>query len=74
MTKIVARSLLLSLGLALSMQPVALAAPNSGQNSQKNAQKSMRAYQKQQKKQLKKAQKNQKMAQARMKKLHPEAR
>ena len=75
MTKIVACSLLLSLGLALSVPPAALAEPNPGQNpAHQNAQKSMKAYQKRQKKQLKKTQKDQKMAQARLKKLHPEAR
>jgi hypothetical protein len=52
---------LLSLGLALSVPPAALAEPNPGQNpAHQNAQKSMKAYQKQQ--------------QARLKKLHPEAR
>jgi hypothetical protein len=34
----------------------------------------MKAYQRQQKKQLKKTQRDQKKAQARLKKLHPEAR
>jgi hypothetical protein len=69
-TKIVACSLLFSLGLALSLPPTALAenAP------QKNVPKSMKAYQKQQKKQLKKTQKDQRRAQAKYRKLHPEAR
>jgi hypothetical protein len=74
-TKTIARSLLLSFGLVLCLPSVAVAAANPPQNpGYKSSSKSMKAYQKQQSKQLKKTQKDQKKAQARLRKLHPEAR
>jgi hypothetical protein len=71
--KIAACVLLIPLGLALSLPPVAYASSNSGRGAaQTDSTKSRKAYLKQQKKQQKKFKKSQRKVQKDSDKLHPD--
>jgi len=72
MTKFIASVLLVPLGIALCIPPVARAAAGSAQTpAPRNSDKTMKAYQKKQQKQMKKTLKAQKKAQKKLQKLHP---